>query len=194
MTNTEKLQQIIEQHGLKIDGWHGGAGQFRDLYIGTDADYGKLQALRDALLAANVVDVRITYVDNPDRHDHSKAMVQVSSFWWDVPRIPPNRLVRLKETGTILETISHPHGDLLENIQARSPGDPTTMETYPITQLAQLMVRCERDGHEWIPTVIDEFKHCHINCPICLRGYYAEHTSDGKFTHFESDRKLTILA
>jgi hypothetical protein len=89
MTNTERLQKIVAEHGVGIDGWHGGAGQFRDLYIGIGDTYANLQRLRDALLAANVVDVKVTHVNNPDHEQHDKAMVEVSSFWWDEPTSKP---------------------------------------------------------------------------------------------------------
>jgi hypothetical protein len=120
-------------------------------------------------------------------------MVQVSSFWWDEPSIPPHRLVRHIPTGKLLETISYPHGELLDKIQARSPGDPTTMETYWLRELVEVKVKCERDGTEFTAVVTGEFKGCHIDCHICGRGYFAQHTDDGTFTHFESDRPLTIL-
>jgi hypothetical protein len=194
MTNTDRLQKIVEQHGMQIDGYHGGAGQFRDIYIGTGADYGRLRELRDALIAARFVDVKVTHVDNPDHNQHDKAMVEVSSFWWDEPPILPNRLVRHTPTGKILETMSYPHGELLDKIQARSPGDPTTMETYRLRELVEVKVKCERDGTEFTAVVTGEFKNCHIDCHICCRGYYAEHTADGTFTQFVSDRPLTILS
>lgn len=31
---TQQLQEIVAKHGLTIDSFHGGAGKFRDVYIG----------------------------------------------------------------------------------------------------------------------------------------------------------------
>ena len=80
MTVSE-LQAVLDKHGLKIDGWRGGAGKFRDLEIGVGAAAPLLAAIA-AELGGNV-SARVTSVSNADHADYGKRYVEVSSFWWD---------------------------------------------------------------------------------------------------------------
>jgi hypothetical protein len=113
--------------------------------------------------------------------------------------LKPNMLVRQISTGEILETISMPYPmsdkDLGkgEAIKGRSPGNPTTVATYEVSDLLVVQVRCERDATVWHAMVKGELKRCHIYCPTCHRGYYAEYDGSGRFLRFNSDRILTIL-
>jgi hypothetical protein len=79
--DASQLVRIVESHGLTIDDWHGGAGSFRDLYIGTGADLKALLGLQEDLASHNVTS-KLTHVNNREHPDHGKAMLEVPSFWW----------------------------------------------------------------------------------------------------------------
>jgi hypothetical protein len=192
MTRTELLAKLAE-HDMKVDAWHGGAGQFRDLYIGTGKPYEELILMKNLLISGGCVGVKIGHVTNPDHPDHGKAMIEIESYWVEGANWQPNRLIRHAESRKLLETISRPHGMLSESIQARDPGDPTTMMTYAIDELVPVTVRCEREGNVWVPTIVGEYDRCYIECSVCHRRYSARHTPEGVFTQFEADRPLTIL-
>lgn len=106
-------------------------------------------------------------------------------------KLKPNQLVLHTPTGKYLETISHPDDG---EIQARSPGDPTTMQTYSIAELSLTTVKCERDNTKWVPHIVEYTSRftCYIECPTCARRYFAEYAGNGTFLHFQSDRKLTF--
>jgi hypothetical protein len=78
----EQLTKIVSDHGLAITSWHGGAGQFRDLYIGVGADGSTLLRLQETL-ASQGISSRFTHTSNPDHPDHGKPMLEIPSFWWD---------------------------------------------------------------------------------------------------------------
>jgi len=77
-----ELQELVKAYGLTVDDFHGGAGKFRDVYIGIGQPYSNLIALRGALCARNV-EAKLARVDNEGHPDYGKQMVEVNSFWWD---------------------------------------------------------------------------------------------------------------
>lgn len=95
----------------------------------------------------------------------------------------------------IKEVINKPFvgDDGLERVGIRSPGDPTTYEVVPTSELSLLHAECTRDSEKFEPVVSGEFTNCHVDCPRCGRAYYAEHTITGKFVRFYSDRPLKLF-
>jgi hypothetical protein len=79
--DVSQLTRIIESHGLAIDDWHGGAGSFRDLYIGTGKPIDALLRAKTDL-ASHKVRSHIGTVTNREHPDHGKAMLEIPSFWW----------------------------------------------------------------------------------------------------------------
>jgi hypothetical protein len=81
----ETLEAILAKHGMKVDDSRGGAGKFRDLYIGTGQPIEKLVALWKELCAADGCFglTKITTVTNKEHPDHGKLMLEVGSFWWE---------------------------------------------------------------------------------------------------------------
>ncbi len=107
----------------------------------------------------------------------------------------PYKLVR-HTSGDVLETISfdypddaEPHNDV---IKARLPGDPTTIDTFDVSDLTVITAKCNRDGMIFSPRVIGEYTNAHIDCPKCGRGYYIRFDDSGEFQDFYSDRALVL--
>ncbi len=80
--NIQELETTLKAHGLSIDSWQGGAGQFRDLHIGTGQPYWKLEGAAQAL-RADGLDATMTQVTNDQHADFGKPYVEVKSFWWE---------------------------------------------------------------------------------------------------------------
>jgi hypothetical protein len=78
---TQELKDLAARHGLKIDGFHAGAGKFRDVYIGTGANYNDQRTLMSELRARNV-GCKLSTVNVPEHPAYGKFFVEVTSFWW----------------------------------------------------------------------------------------------------------------
>lgn len=85
MTVSE-LVALLERHGLQVNGWRGGAGKFRDVYV-QSGKAAAMAAARDELRAAGLL-AKIDRGDNPGHPWHGKAFLAIESFWWDEPRRP----------------------------------------------------------------------------------------------------------
>lgn len=81
--NAKRLQELVKSHGLEIDDYHGGAGKFRDVYIGTGAPYKILKETQKAIQEETFVEVVISTVTNKECADYGSTMLEVRSFWWD---------------------------------------------------------------------------------------------------------------
>ncbi len=82
VVNKRRLEQIVAEHGLKVDGTRGHVGEYRDLEIGVGAQQHQLQALKLALQARGCpCAMKIAFVDVKDHPDYGKAYLEVSSFW-----------------------------------------------------------------------------------------------------------------
>lgn len=78
-----QLKAACDGHGLTIDGFHGGAGKFRDVEIGVGAEYRRLLDLGRFLKQDYGVLFAIRHVDVEAHKDFGKAYLEVPSFWWD---------------------------------------------------------------------------------------------------------------
>jgi hypothetical protein len=77
---------MLARHGLQIDGHQGGAGKFRDLYVGIGADYAKLTAFRTEFVATGTpMACMFTSVNVPTHPQYGKPMLEIKSYWWDRP-------------------------------------------------------------------------------------------------------------
>lgn len=113
----------------------------------------------------------------------------------DTNLIRPYQLAIVKATSKVKEVISRPWEDGGRTVvNARDPGDPISIARYAVDDLHVVVkVRCNRDGHEWVAAVQGEYRNCHIDCPKCGRGYFAERDDDGGLLQFLSDRPLEIV-
>jgi hypothetical protein len=79
--NASQLTAIICSHRLAIDEWRGGAGKFRDLYVGTGKPVDVLLRAQEELASHNVTS-KLTHVSNREHPDYGKPMLEIPSFWW----------------------------------------------------------------------------------------------------------------
>ena len=80
----EQLTQYAKEKELEID-WRGGAGKFRDVYLGfgkTGKMYSELTKICEELKQLSGCDTDITTVTNPEHKDYGKLMIELKSFWW----------------------------------------------------------------------------------------------------------------
>jgi hypothetical protein len=127
------------------------------------------------------------------------------------PMFRPNVLCEHRD-GTTMEIISWPyledkewysdqvsqHNPVL--VQARRPGDPTTIDTYRISNddpdLLALMAVCTSDNTTFVPVVRMSSPSLCIDCPTCGRGYFyfsrAEPNHGNQVTWEAMDRFLVL--
>ncbi len=80
---SEELQAIVAKHELHIDGWHAGAGRFRDVYVGTGASRERLSALRLELQGLGFKgSVKLSVVDVKEHPEYGRAFLEIASFYW----------------------------------------------------------------------------------------------------------------
>jgi hypothetical protein len=101
MTRSQ-LDQLCQNHGVKVDDVHQGPGKFADLFIGTGAPVSTLDNLKKAIISTqgfggeirpvnmgtifnpqyqDINLIRIDRVDNPEHPDFGKPFLMVGSFW-----------------------------------------------------------------------------------------------------------------
>lgn len=109
--------------------------------------------------------------------------------------------------GTLLEIISwpylkdeekygdqeSPHNPVL--VKARKPGDPTTVDTYRISQanpdLFGLVALCTRDNTTFVPVVCMNGTRLCIDCPTCEMSYFhSTELNQANQVTWEADRPL----
>lgn len=78
----QQLTDILAQHGVKIDGYHGGAGKFRDVYAGTGEPSGLLHEVADDLKCRGIA-AEVTRVTASGHPDFGQPMLEIDSFWWE---------------------------------------------------------------------------------------------------------------
>lgn len=94
---TSVLNDVLTRHGLQVDEWRGGAGRFRDLYIGTGADVLTLLKCKDDFQGKGFTGAAVLYGDNPGHPAHGKPYLLLPSFWWDEQPPAPISAARAKE-------------------------------------------------------------------------------------------------
>lgn len=82
-----KILEIIERNGLKIDGWRGGAGNFRDLEIGVGAPWDVLTTALGEIRAAGIGMCSITHVNNEIHPQYKQPYLCIRSVWWEPEQI-----------------------------------------------------------------------------------------------------------
>lgn len=78
-----ELNALLAKHNLMIDSWSGGAGNFRDLYIGTGLPYNKLYAALNELKQNLPNRINIFTGNNLNHPSYGKQMIEIHSFWWE---------------------------------------------------------------------------------------------------------------
>lgn len=82
----DEFLKTLDELGLPISSWHGGAGKFRDLYIGTGLSHARLVNAKQTLEQRGLKCLmRISHISNSDHEDYGKLMLEVQSYWWDEP-------------------------------------------------------------------------------------------------------------
>lgn len=79
---SKRLEALLAKHGLKIDDYLAGAGQFRDLYIGTGEPMEKLAAFIAEFRKHCITRPRLDYVDSHNHPNFGKVFVLIPSFCW----------------------------------------------------------------------------------------------------------------
>lgn len=78
------LTILAARHCLTIDGFRGGAGKFRDIYVGTGANPVQLLAFVSEFKQRDSVIRPIHRIVNvPGHKDFGKPYVEIPSFWWE---------------------------------------------------------------------------------------------------------------
>lgn len=78
----QELESLLVAHKVKIDGWRGGAGHFRDLYVGTGAPLPTLLNVAEEL-RKHWTNATLERVNVPDHTDYGKHYLLIHSFWWN---------------------------------------------------------------------------------------------------------------
>lgn len=81
----DELKATAAEHGLTLDDWHGGAGKFRDVYVGTGQPMAALASFCRAIKRRGL-DAYVELCTVKGHANYGKRYAVVSSFWWDEPR------------------------------------------------------------------------------------------------------------
>lgn len=78
--NYAELKEFLAANDATLDGYHEGAGKFRDLEVSVGRDYAFLLSLKGSLKERNVAS-KIVSVTNPDHPQRGKLYLELPSFW-----------------------------------------------------------------------------------------------------------------
>lgn len=80
----DQLVATLANLGYEIDDFQGGAGNFRDIFVGTGRPTPFLWVLRNVLKQKGCdCDMQLDFVDVPSHPDFGKAFLRIKSFWWE---------------------------------------------------------------------------------------------------------------